>query len=605
MALTKEQEQELVSKYKFIIQQSQQPQEAQMDANVASILERYKPSHLREQTTTPSEEPLRELPESITPSDSQVSSSQMSEEIMSKEVVEPEEEEKGFLKTLGGAILDTARQPANFISRLGTTIGNKVDNLLDRKDKNIFEQEIKPSDYANPLTLMGKIALNKIGDSDFAKGVAEEYLKQQEVENQSKFEKFITGERDTTEFESVREFAGEGIEAAANIGTAFTPVAGKGSGIFYKILLGSGTGALQGSARAGAEELKKANIPYEDVFRSALGGAGTGAAIGGVVGALGGLWDKAFKAIGEGKKVAGRETAQLLGVKKSRLAGSFYWGNDTVGDDLVKAGYLKHKTPEGIRNAAKANMKKFGNQIDDILSSVDDQISKKDFVNHPAIKELLDDETFLQAVPGATKEIEKLPQVMDIKKLNFFKKKWADKVSKIYTANTGTMNPREEFWYKMAHAARETVSDVVPAIKETNRNWGLALDARMLAADKMAADYLRAGILHGQGGRVSLQAMVRSLLDKTVGDPNIYMPYLRFRDAIAPLAKAEALLPEQARNFVISALNQIVAESLADDGGSQLERIEIPGVTQPQTTQQLKNPGDDFKLERIDINNLR
>jgi len=144
--------------------------------------------------------------------------------MLQQQPAQSEPEKQGLLKTFGQGILDIARQPATFVGKLGSTIGE-----------------------AAAKTDFGK----QIGEG--LAGMLNIKTPEQAVQVKEAFEaptSFTATDRDLSGFESGKEAIGEGILAASNLATPFL---GTGS-LPTRLATGFGIGSAYGGGEALRED---------------------------------------------------------------------------------------------------------------------------------------------------------------------------------------------------------------------------------------------------------------------------------------------------------------------------------------------------------------
>jgi len=265
------------------------------------------------------------------------------------------------------------------------------------------------------------------------------------------------------------QILGEAGATFLNIATPGATKAVKGASIAKKVLVGADIGAaygLAGGLEAGQTEDK------ELVKSAAIGGA-----IGGAISFVGAVISKARTSL---KGAAGKQMIKATQPAKTYLVDDFFYGNENVGDKMLKDGY-KGTIPQMFKQAV-AKEKTAAEAINSVVSqNADKMISKKQIVS-AITKDFIDDpllDISTKQQKGIMSILARIPEKMTLPEAIDYKRKFAELVPKAYylSTNQGTQL-KGNLYKKLASEFIKATNAVAPGLQEANSSWSLARTIR-------------------------------------------------------------------------------------------------------------------------------
>lgn len=265
------------------------------------------------------------------------------------------------------------------------------------------------------------------------------------------------------------QILGEAGATFLNIATPGATRALKGAAITKKVLAGADIGAAYGLAGG----LEAGQTKDKELLKSAA----IGGAVGGTISFVGAVISKARTAL---KGAAGKQMIKATQPAKTYLVDDFFYGNENVGDKMLKDGY-KGTIPQMFKQAVSKE-KTAAEAINSVvLQNTDKMISKKqivsaitkDFIDDPLLDISTKQQKGIQSILARIPDKMTLPQAID------YKRKFAELVPKAYylSTNQGTQL-KGNLYKKLASEFIKATNAVAPGLQEANSSWSLARTIR-------------------------------------------------------------------------------------------------------------------------------
>lgn len=189
---------------------------------------------------------------------------------------------------------------------------------------------------------------------------------------------------------------------------------------------------------------------------------------------------------------AGRLFGRTFKPNEKLLTAEFEKNREPITRKLVNQGYIG--TTEQVKAQADGNLKRFGEEIDDIIVGASKgkdfkgTIFKKDVISgFESLKDknVILDDSQLKLIQ---RQVDKIPTTMSVEQANKFKQDFAKLVPKrawdISATDTDTF--RAQLFKAASGGFRKEIEKKAPAIAGANENWALALDMQNLSSRLLA-----------------------------------------------------------------------------------------------------------------------